>query len=197
MNPSRSQHMYNLASGTSACISAAQSTEDPNQRYGLLAAAEHLAAELKSLAWIHGNGEPTDESGDSTDQRAITAALAVARKEYGDLEEARYRIIELLLAPLKDLIQMDCWIGMPANGHSDLGDQDGDMFLAHYTQEFMTSPSADGMPVRILIAPGAKEEDVKRVLSKVAESGYSDDLIKNLHEEYNVPFNEQDGDVPF
>jgi hypothetical protein len=51
MHPLNAQNLYDLAAGAQAAVFAAQAEDDQEQRYGLLAAAEHLTAELKRITW--------------------------------------------------------------------------------------------------------------------------------------------------
>ncbi|MBK1705113.1 hypothetical protein [Halochromatium glycolicum] len=51
MTPLQAQTLYDLASGAHAAAFAAQAEDDLDQRYGLLAALEHLTSELKRITW--------------------------------------------------------------------------------------------------------------------------------------------------
>ncbi len=51
MRPLQAHTLYDLAAGAYAAATAAQATDDIEQRYGLLAAVEQLTGELKRIAW--------------------------------------------------------------------------------------------------------------------------------------------------
>ena len=69
MHAIQASHLHDLAAGAYAAVFAAQNEDDINQRYGLLAAAECLTAELKRITWelvesadIPGNDQPEDDN---------------------------------------------------------------------------------------------------------------------------------------
>ncbi|EIC19501.1 hypothetical protein [Thiorhodovibrio frisius] len=49
----QAQRLRELAASVHSCITASRETGEPEQRFGLLAAAEQLAGELRELAWSH------------------------------------------------------------------------------------------------------------------------------------------------
>jgi hypothetical protein len=87
MTPRQAQTIYDLASGAHAAVFAAQAEDAPEHRYGLLAAAEHLASSLKRITWsIIESGD--DDLVDDGPAGVHRVTVPLTRDEYTILDHA-------------------------------------------------------------------------------------------------------------
>lgn len=62
MHPLEAHNLFELSAASYAAASAAQLTDDIEQRAGLISAVEHLTAELKRITWEYVEAAELDEA---------------------------------------------------------------------------------------------------------------------------------------